>query len=118
MVLLMVAFVLSIIAVVFGAMKSTDVYKQALAQAKADSRVVAALGSPITDGFFVTGKTETSGGSGTADLAVPLSGPKGKGKLYLVATKSGGEWEFSKMVVEVEGSGEKFSLKGRTIPGE
>ncbi len=112
------AFVCIIIVFVFSVMKSTDVYKQALAKAKADSRVVAALGSPITDGYFVMGKTETTGASGTADLSVPLSGPKGKGKLYFVASRFGGEWEFSKMVVEVESSGEKIDLKGAALSDE
>jgi hypothetical protein len=49
-------------------MKSSDAYKRALAKAKADPRVVNALGSPITDGFFVWGKTNVSGSSGYADL--------------------------------------------------
>jgi len=41
----------------------------------------------ITDGFFVLGKTNVSGTSGHADLTIPISGPKGKGTIYLVASK-------------------------------
>jgi hypothetical protein len=110
MLLLLGAFVFIIITIVFGAMKASDAYKDALAKAKADPRVVNALGSPITDGFFVSGKTNVSGSSGSADMTVPISGPKGKGTIYFVATKFMGKWTFSKFVVEVGPTGEKIDL--------
>lgn len=108
--LLAAGFVVVIASILFGAMKSSDVYKAALAKAKADPRVVAALGSPITDGFFISGKTNVSGTSGHADLTVPISGPKGKGTIYFVASKFAGEWTFSKLIVEVEKTGERIDL--------
>jgi len=58
--LLFLAFVGSIVVIVFSAMKSTDVYKEALARAKADPAVIEAA-------------------SGESNLAIPISGPKGKG---------------------------------------
>ena len=110
MLLLLCAFVFFIITIVFGAMKSSDAYKSALAKATADPRVVNALGSPITDGFFVSGKTNVSGSSGEADMTIPISGPKGKGTIYFVASKFMGKWTFSKLVVEVGPTGEKIDL--------
>jgi len=110
MLVLLAGFIFVIIGVVFGAMKSSDAYKTALARAKADSRVVNALGSPITDGFLVSGKTNVSGSSGDADMTVPISGPKGKGTIYFVASKFAGEWTFSKLIVEVGDTGEKIDL--------
>lgn len=110
MLLLVAGFAFVIISIVFGAMKSSDAYKSALAKAKADPRVVAALGSPITDGFLVSGKTNVSGTSGHADMTVPISGPKGKGTIYFVATKFAGDWTFSKLVVEIGESGERIDL--------
>jgi hypothetical protein len=110
MLLLVAAFVFFIVAIVFGALKSSDAYKMALARAKADPRVVNALGSPIKDGLFISGKTNVSGTSGQADLTVPISGPNGKGTLYFVASKFAGEWTFSKLMVTVEKTGEKIDL--------
>jgi len=110
MLLLVGGFVFIIISIVFGAMKSSDAYKSALAKTKADPRVVAALGSPITDGFLVSGKTNVSGTSGHADMTVPISGPKGKGTIYFVATKFAGDWTFSKLVVEIGETGERIDL--------
>jgi hypothetical protein len=110
MLLLVAGFVFVIIGIVFGAMKSSDAYKTALAKAKADSRVVNALGSPITDGYFVSGKTNVSGTSGQADMTVPISGPKGKGTIYFVASKFAGQWTFSKLMVEVADTGQRIDL--------
>jgi hypothetical protein len=113
------SFVFIIISIVFGAMKSSDAYKIALAKAQADPQVVNALGSPIKGGFFVSGNTNVSGSSGHADLTVPISGPNGKGTIYFVASKFGGEWTFSKLVVEVGKTGERIDLTDKapgTVP--
>src|SRR6267143_465342 len=99
--LLAAGFGFLIVTIVFGAMKSSDAYKAALSKTKADPRVVSALGSPITDGFYVLGKTNVSGTSGQADMTVPISGPKGKGTIYFVASKFAGQWTFSKLMVEI-----------------
>src|SRR5207248_6604598 len=66
MLLLVATFVAFVIAIVFGAMKSTEVYGAALASAKDDPRVINALGLPIKAGFFVSGKTNVSDSSGDA----------------------------------------------------
>jgi hypothetical protein len=104
------AFVAFLVLVIFGAMKQSDVYKVAVARAKADPRVIAALGSPIKDGWYVSGKTNVNGGSGEADLSIPISGPRGKGTIYAIATKFAGEWTYSKLVVKVESTGETIDL--------
>src|SRR5204863_2053858 len=110
MLLLAAGFGFFIVTMVFGMMKQSDAYKMALARAKADPRVVAALGSPIEDGYFATGTTNVSGSSGQADMNVSLSGPRGKGTLYFVASKFAGEWTFSKLMVEIAGTGQRIDL--------
>lgn len=111
-----VAFVAMIFVVVFGAMKSSDAYKIAVTRAKNDERVVRAIGKPIGEGWFMSGNTKVSGGSGQADLEIPISGPKGKAKIYAVATKSAGEWVYSKLVVRVESTGETIDLNEESAP--
>ena len=108
---LFLAFIALIVFVVFGAMKSTDVYKTAVARAKASPAVIAALGSPITEGMFLSGSANTSGGSGTADMSIPISGPKGKATIYVTATKSGGEWDYSKLYVQLDQTKERIQLR-------
>lgn len=99
--------------VVFGAIKSSDAYKGALARAKADSRVTQAIGTPIKEGWFVAGKTEVSGGSGKSDLTIPIEGPNGKATIYAVATKFAGDWKYSKLVVKIDSTGEVIDLAGK-----
>ena len=108
--LLFVIFVGSILVIVFGAMKSTDVYKDALSQARGNSAVIEALGTPIKDGFLVSGNTNVNGASGEANLAIPISGPKGKGTIYVSAKKSLGQWRYSGLVVEVGQTHERIDL--------
>src|SRR5437016_5052672 len=77
-ILLVVILVVCIVFFVFSVLKSSDAYKTALDRAKNDQRVVAALGTPIRDGMVPSGNTKVNGSSGEANLAIPISGPKGK----------------------------------------
>lgn len=113
---MVVAFVAVIMLVVFGAMKSSDAYKFAVARAKADPRVTSALGTPINEGMFMSGSTNVNGASGQADLAIPISGPKGKATIYVVATKSGGKWSYSKLTVQVVGGGDEIDINQGAVP--
>ncbi len=97
----------------FSIIKSSDAYQTALARAKQDPRVTAALGTPIKEGLVPSGKTSVNGPSGDTDIGIPISGPKGKGTIYAVGTKSEGKWQFSKLTVQIE-NGEKIDLKEGT----
>ena len=112
MVVLVVLFVAGIVMIVFGAMKSSDAYKSAVAQAKSNPEVVAALGTPIEEGMFVSGKTNVDGSSGEADLTIPSSGPKGKAKIYAIATKRAGRWHYTTLEVAVDGQSDRIDLTG------
>ena len=111
--MLFAIFVFTIIFTVFGAIKSTDAYKTALARAKADPRVTEAIGTPIKDSWYVVGKSEVSGGSGTAELAIPISGPKGKATIYCSSSKDTGQWKFNKLNVKIEATSQIIDLSDR-----
>jgi Cytochrome oxidase complex assembly protein 1 len=114
--LLFVIFVGSTVVIVFSAMKSTDVYKDALARAKANPAVIEALGSPIKDGLLVSGSTNVNRASGESNLAIPISGPKGKGTIYLSANKSLGKWKYSGLVVEIGQTHQRIDLLQSHVP--
>lgn len=113
LIVLFAAFIGSIFLVATGAMKSSDVYKQAVAKAQAHPEVVEALGTPITTGYFTSGSINTSTSGGDATLSIPLSGPKGKATIEVVATKSGGEWTFSKLEVDLANPSKQIDLLSR-----
>jgi Cytochrome oxidase complex assembly protein 1 len=105
-----VVFVGSIVVLVFSTVKSTDVYKDALARGKADPAVIEALGSPITEGFLVSGNTNVNGASGEANLSIPISGPNGKATIYVAAQKSLGRWSYSGLVAEIHKTHQRIDL--------
>ncbi len=116
MLILFVAFVGSVALIVFSAMKSTDVYKDALARAQVHPSVIEALGSPIKEGFLVSGNTNVNGASGEANLSIPISGPKGKGTIYVEAKKSLGRWNYSGLTVEIEKTHQRIDLLRSPAP--
>ena len=107
---LVAVFVACIVVFVFSVMKSSDVYKTALGRAKANAEVQAALGTPIKEGFLVSGNTRADGASGDANLSIPISGPKGHGTIYAVAEKKAGRWNYSTLEVEVAGRSDRINL--------
>ncbi len=94
-------FVVGILTFVFGMIKSSQPYSEAITKARASPVVVEALGEPVETGFFVSGNIEITGSSGHADLAIPISGPNGSGTIYVVAEKSGGEWTYRTLAVAI-----------------
>ena len=115
-ILLVVGSIALFVTLLFGTMKSSGAYKQALIAARADPAVAQALGAAIDAGFIVSGSVNVSGSSGDADLSIPLSGPKGKGTLHVRATKSMGEWQFTELVLEVTQTGERIDLLAGVTP--
>jgi hypothetical protein len=91
-------------------MKSSDAYKVAVERAQNDPNVIQAIGEPIEEGFFASGNINTSGSTGNADMAIPLSGPKGDATVYFVAEKIAGQWQYSDLVVEIENSKDRIDL--------
>jgi len=104
------AFVGMIFFTVTETFKSSEVYQQALEKARADPQVAQALGEPIEPGWMPGGSINVSGPSGDADLAIPISGPKNSGTIYIIAAKSMGTWEYSALEVEVNGQSERINL--------
>ena len=114
--MLFVVFVGSIVLIVFSAVKSSDVYKDALARAKTHPAVIEALGSPVTEGLLLSGNTNVNGASGEANLSIPVSGPKGKGTIYVAATKSLGRWNYTGLVLEIARTHQRIDLLQRPAP--
>lgn len=109
--LLMVAgCVTAVIVMVPRIIRSSEPYRHAVSEARASAAVKDLLGEPIEEGSFPGGNINFSGASGDADLAIPLSGPRGSATLYVVGRKAGGEWEYSTLRVKPDGTGESIDL--------
>jgi hypothetical protein len=93
----------ALIALGFASAKSSTPYEQALSIAKSDSEVQATLGQPIESSFSMQSSIRMGDGQSTAEFSVPLHGSKTDGVLRIEATKSGKDWEYQVLQVEVPG---------------
>ena len=66
----------------------------------------------------MTGSVQSTGPSADASLAIPLSGPKDAGTLYVEGRKSAGVWRYSVLEVEVESTGRRIPLLRGAPRGE
>jgi hypothetical protein len=107
---LFAGFIALIAFAVMGSIKSSDAYKMAIEKAQQNPIVQQKLGTPLEGGMFVSGSINVSGTSGKADLTIPVTGPKGKGTIYVDATKFAGEWKFNRLEVGVDGETERIDL--------
>jgi hypothetical protein len=88
---------------VFGVIKSTDAYKNARDRAASDPRVIAAIGSPVEQGWWVRGSVNVDNDGGHANIGFPISGPKGKAMVEAVATRNADKWVYTKLTVTPDG---------------
>lgn len=103
-------FIALVVGLVFGLIKSSTPYQQALEKAQRDPVVIGRLGTPIRGGLLVSGSVNLSGGTGQANLAIPLQGPKASGTLYVEARQSAGTWTYSTLTLQPDSAGGPISL--------
>lgn len=102
-----------IVAMVFtlmAVMHEMEPYKLAIKSASQNPQVREALGEPIKPGFFVTGSFEENGPSGSVDISVPVSGPKGDGTIYVISNKTAGQWKTETLEIELSKDKSRIQL--------
>ena len=97
-----IAFFLLVVGGTFYVLKHSEAYEMAASRLQANAEVVGLLGTPITTGFPM-GSIQTEGASGRAALSFSVSGPKGAGRVFVEATKTGGVWSLRSLSLKVEG---------------
>ena len=105
-------FLMLVLSLTVGLMRSSGAYQQAVAAARADETVTRTLGTPIEEGFFVAGEIQLTSHSGYANLSIPISGPDGEATIYVEAEKSGDAWSFRALEVVVHDTGQWIHLVG------
>ncbi len=82
-------------------MKESQPYEYALELINKDEQLIEVLGSPIKKHGMFQGNISWVNGNKVAKIAVPISGPKGEGKLYIDATGKDDTWIYHEIRVEV-----------------
>ncbi len=105
---------------VSGKLRDSEPYQFAMAAAQKDPTVAEALGTPLTAGTLISGSFNESTFRSDYILAVPISGPKGKGTLHIVASKSDGDenWSYHTLQVSVTATGKTIPLNKTGPPPE
>jgi hypothetical protein len=86
-------------------MKSSDAYRLTMETVRADDRVKAALGEDIDAGYWVLGSVQVvAGGSGDAQLSIPIHGTRGSAWVMSHAIRSAGKWNLRMLMVMAGGA--------------
>lgn len=110
LVLLVMVFVGGLIAVVSGAIRSSDPYRHAVNVATRDQRVIGALGTPIRPTWLPSGRIIENGSSGEAELTISIAGSSLRGTIYVIAHRSEGEWSYQNLALTVGDTSERIDL--------
>lgn len=98
------------VGLILEVLRSSGAYTGAMERVQGSAEVATALGVPLEPGWFVTGSVHVSGPNGSAALSIPVSGPRGRGTIYVQARKRLGLWHFDGLVVAVAASGARIDL--------
>lgn len=94
---------------VSNAIEDSQPYEYALEKINTDEDLINALGSPIEKDGMVQGSWNYTNGNKSANMKIPIAGPKGKGTLFVEATGEGDDWTYDVIRVEIDDS-ETFDI--------
>lgn len=109
-VILLCAFVGTVFTIVSYSFHKSFVFNEAIARAERNPQVVNRIGTPLKAGWLPTGNIQVSGDTGTAQMEIPVTGPRGNATIRLDARKASGTWRFSVVEIEFEGETNWISL--------
>jgi photosystem II stability/assembly factor-like uncharacterized protein len=99
------------------ASSDSDISRLAVSRAQSSAAVLQRLGEPIKRGWITSGSV-IRGYKPSAQLSIPLSGPKGEGTLYVVAYGHyrGHYWTFQSLQFKLEGEATGVDLLRSELP--
>ncbi len=99
---------------VANAIEDSQPYEYALEKINTDENLINALGSPIEKEGMVNGSWNYTNGQKAVNMKIPISGPKGKGTLFVEATGEGDDWTYQVIRVEIKDQ-EPIDLKNDVL---
>ena len=106
---LIVIVVAAALAITEISFHSSRPYKQAFARTARDPQVRQLMGEPIRAAWFTAGHLNSGAITGTADFTIPISGPRGKGRIRVVALKDY-FWKLTCLQVYIDGQPQPIDL--------
>ena len=109
-VILIAVFVFSLVTGVSALFKESQPYQTALTKTQESEWVIDKLGEPIETTGMAQGNISIQNNEGTADLKIPVKGPKDSGEILVWGKKSGDSWTYTYIRFKVSGSEEVYDL--------
>ncbi|WP_108807274.1 cytochrome c oxidase assembly factor Coa1 family protein [Aquimarina spinulae] len=112
---LIVLFFIFLGSLIFGVSElitESTPYQDALVKVNEDEYVVNILGEPIETNGIMNGSLSYKNNTGSADISIPIKGPKGEAQLYVVGTKQNDQWTYKEMYVIIDETDEQIDLLG------
>ena len=94
--------------------KESEPYTYAFTKAIENEQVISFLGEPIESNGLGSSKYSYKNGSSTANLTIPIKGPKDEGTITVEAEKINDEWTYSTIYVKIDGENEVIYLENST----
>ncbi|WP_299435199.1 cytochrome c oxidase assembly factor Coa1 family protein [uncultured Aquimarina sp.] len=110
---LIIIFFVFLGSVIFGVSKAftnSTPYQDALIKAQEDEYIVQTLGEPIETNGIMQGELNFKNNTGMADISIPIKGPEGEARIYVVGTKQNDKWTYSELYVIIEETNEQVDL--------
>lgn len=87
-----------------------EAYELSFAAVSEHAAVQTLIGAPIEPGLLVLGNVNIRGPSGNAELQYDVAGPKGEATVYAYAIRDAGEWQLTRVIVDVDGARERLDV--------
>ncbi|WP_369998649.1 cytochrome c oxidase assembly factor Coa1 family protein [Winogradskyella sp.] len=95
---------------VVDSVKESEPYTHALVEAMENDRVIYFLGEPIETNGMGNTNFSYKNGTSTANLTIPIKGPKDEGSIIVNAEKINDEWAYRELYVKIDGETETIDL--------
>lgn len=95
---------------VVDGVKESEPYLHALTKTKENEKVVSFLGEPIEANGMGSTSFSYKNGLSSAELTIPIKGPKDEGSIIVNAEKVNDEWSYSELYVKIDGETGSINL--------
>ncbi|BAO75784.1 cytochrome c oxidase assembly factor Coa1 family protein [Winogradskyella sp. PG-2] len=110
LIIIVVLAVGGVIYKVADSVQGSEPYTHALAKTIENEKVISFLGEPIETNGMGNTSFSYKNGSSTAQLTIPIKGPKDEGNIVVDAEKINDEWAYNLLYVKIDGETERINL--------
>jgi hypothetical protein len=110
----LVFFIVAVLGLVMLFLRGSEPCVETMRRAQKSPALQQALGEPMKMGWILTGGVSTMNDSGSADVSIPISGPKGSVRIHTRAQREEGVWNYKEMSAPLP-TGEVVDLL-KTLP--